>query len=399
MSVRFTVRQRLRYRIDNALSRGIGALLLWLGLLTAGIILVIAVIAWLLNLGPGDAEVGFFEALWLAMTRSLDPGTFSGDEGLKFRILMLIITMTGIFVVSFIIGLISNSIDRRLESLREGTSLVVETDHTLILGYSYKVGPIVSELVEANRSRKGAAIVILSPEDPRTVYETALSGIGNLDGTRVVVRRGEPSRIDDLHRMNASLARSIIVLAAEGDESDSRVVKVVLALARIGISPEHTPTVAEVSDRSVAQSLADILGPSLLTVDPLGTVARITARVLRTSGLGAVYQDLLDFGGDEVYTVAIPERLIGRPFGDLLLSSTASSVIGVMRGPEVLLPPSLDQVTQPGDLAIAISADDSSLVLDRADPRASDMRAEPDPEPWSRKRCSSSGGAVSATSS
>jgi hypothetical protein len=376
-TTRFTVRQRIRYRIDNALSRGVGALLLWLGLFTAVVILVVAIIAWLLNLGPGDSEVGFLEALWLAMTRSLDPGTFSGDEGLKFRMLMLLITMTGIFVVSFIIGLISNSIDRRLETLREGTSPVVEADHTLILGYSYKVGPIIRELVEANRSRKGAAVVILSAEDPRTVFDTALTGLSDLHGTRVVVRRGEPSRIDDLQRMNAAQARSIIVLADEADQTDSRVVKVVLALARIGISPDRTPTVAEVSDPSVAESLADILGPSLLTVDPLGTVARITARVLRTSGLGAVYQDLLDFGGDEVYTTAIPDSLIGRTFGDLLQSSSMSSVIGLLRGSDVYLPPALDMVTTAGDLAVAISADDSSLTLDLIPAVSTDTLPEP----------------------
>ena len=146
---------------------------------------------------------------------------------------MLIITMTGIFVVSFIIGLISSSIDRRLESLREGTSLVVETDHTLILGSSYKVGPIVRELVEANESRHGAAIVILSAQDARTVHDAALSDLQDLRGTRVVVRRGEPSRIDDLHRMNATQARSIIVLADEGATSDSSVVKVEIGRAHV----------------------------------------------------------------------------------------------------------------------------------------------------------------------
>ena len=358
---RFTLNQRLRYRFDNALTRGITLILVWLGLIVLAVILVVAFIVWIWGIGPGDRSVPYVESAWLALTRTLDPGTFGADEGGRFRILMLIVTLAGLFVLAVVIGLVSNAIDRRLELLRQGRSLVVETGHTLILGYSPKVPAIERELVEANLSRRKPAIVILGAMTPNDVHDSIREQGIDLHNTRLVVRSGNPASLDDLARMNASHARSVIIVAPEDEAADSIVVK-----NTFGISFDSTPTIAEVSDTYVAQALVEIGGGGLLTVNPLGTVASITARVLRTSGLGVVYEDILDFRGDEIYTTDIPTAHVGRPFRDLLLASTRSSVIGLVREGEVLAVPPFDTIIAEGDQAIAISADDSSLVLDRA---------------------------------
>lgn len=367
---RFTLNQRLRYRFDNALTRGIALILVWLGLIVLAVILVVAFIVWIWGIGPGDRSVPYVESAWLALTRTLDPGTFGADEGGRFRFLMLIVTLAGLFVLAVVIGLVSNAIDRRLELLRQGRSLVVETGHTLILGYSAKVPAIVRELVEANLSRRKPAIVILGDATPSEVHDNIREQGIDLRNTRLVVRSGNPASLDDLARMNTAHARSIIIVAPEDEAADSIVVKNTLALTRYGISFDETPTIAEVSDTYVAQALVEIGGTGLLTVNPLGTVASITARVLRTSGLGVVYEDILDFRGDEIYTTDIPDDYVGRPFSDLLLASTRSSVIGILRDGEVLASPAFDTTIRDGDQAIAISADDSSLTLDRA-PRVS----------------------------
>ena len=81
MTQRFTLAQRLRYRFDNTLSKGIWAVLAWLGVISLLFFLIIAGILTLTGIGPQDQGTSFLEGLWFAMTRSLDPGTFSGDEG------------------------------------------------------------------------------------------------------------------------------------------------------------------------------------------------------------------------------------------------------------------------------------------------------------------------------
>ena len=102
-------------------------------------------------------------------------------------------------------------------------------------------------------------------------------------------------------------------------------------------------------------------------------MARITAQVSRTSGLGAVYQELLDFDGDEMYIVDIPERWVGSSFGQLTLASSGATVIGLQRADgSVSLTVGAEAVVMPGDKAIGIAQDDSVFVFDR------------EPEPWTR---------------
>lgn len=365
MADRFTLRQKLRYRFDSGLARGIWVVLLWLGALTAAAILAAAGIMWVLRLGPEDKPTSFADGIWLSFGRYLDAGTFTGDSGSSFRVLAIVVTILGLFIGAAIIGLISSGIDSRVENLRRGQSPVVETDHTLVLGNSDKLTVIISELVEASRSESRRAIVVMADEDTVDLTERIKSDVTDFGTSRLVVRRGNPHRIGDLVRVNPQQARSIIVLSPEQEESSAAVVKTVLALAQLLGSDSSTGIVAEIEDDDTADALVDAVGPRLVVVNPTKTVARVTAQVSRAAGLGAIYQELLDFDGDEMYLKDVPAEWEGRSFGEALLASSASSVIGLRNGSgTVRLSPSPDTVLSPGDQLVGIAEDDSTFVLD-----------------------------------
>ena len=373
MTTKFTVKERLRYRIDNTLARGVGMVLLWLGVLTALFVILVAVIIQITGIGPSDSSTSLTEGVWLAITRSLDPGTFSGDEGDKFRFGMLAVTLIGIFLGATIIGIISSGIDTRLETLRRGRSAVVEVGHTLIIGRSDKLSVVISELVEANRSERGRAIVVLTADDPVEVTDEIRRDVKDLGTSRLVVRSGSPTRVNDLARMNPQDAKSVIVLSPDDDTARAYLVKVVLGLNQLIPAGSATTIVAEAEDAEVADALSEVVGPRLNTVISSAIVARITAQVSRMSGLGAVYQELLDFDGDEMYIVPIPERWVGSSFGQLTLASSKATIIGLERADgTVSLTVESESIVMAGDKAIGIAEDDSVFVLDR------------DPVPWAR---------------
>jgi hypothetical protein len=373
MTTKFTVKERLRYRIDNTLARGVGMVLLWLGVLTALFVILVAVIIQITGIGPSDSSTSLTEGVWLAITRSLDPGTFSGDEGDKFRFGMLAVTLIGIFLGATIIGIISSGIDTRLETLRRGRSAVVEVGHTLIIGRSDKLSVVISELVEANRSERGRAIVVLTADDPVEVTDEIRRDVKDLGTSRLVVRSGTPTRVNDLARMNPQDAKSVIVLSPDDDTARAYLVKVVLGLNQLIPAGSATTIVAEAEDAEVADALSEVVGPRLNTVISSAIVARITAQVSRMSGLGAVYQELLDFDGDEMYIVPIPERWVGSSFGQLTLASSKATIIGLERADgTVSLTVESESIVMAGDKVIGIAEDDSVFVLDR------------DPVPWAR---------------
>lgn len=365
MNQRFTLKQRLRYRFDNTLSRGLWAVLAWLGVIALLFFLLIAGLLSLTGLGPQDQGTSFLEGLWFAMTRSLDPGTFSGDEGNRFRFVMLIVTIAGIFLAATIIGLISSAIDTRVESLRRGRSLVVERGHTLLIGDSDKLPAVIAELIEANASRRDRAIVLMTTEDPVEVSDSLQAVLPPMRTSRLVVRSGQPTRVGDLTQVNPQGASAAIVLQPR-DGNDAHVVKAVLALAQCVPGLQGLTVVAEIDDPTTASALKQALGPSLITVTSKDIIARISAQVSRAAGLGAIYQELLDFEGDEMYSAEVTGPWVGRSFGEALLASTNATIVGVQRADgAVSINPEAGLVLKEGDHLIGIAADDSMFQLDR----------------------------------
>ncbi len=381
----FSLRQRLRYRFDNSLSRGIWGILALLGLLAVAFFLVVALFIQLSGIGPGGEPTTFPEAVWYALTRSLDPGTFSGDEGPGFRLIMLFVTLVGILLAAAIIGLVSAAIDRRLETLRRGRSLVVEEDHTLILGTSDKLIPVISELIEANASERDRAIVVLAPADIVELSDDIRGAVPDLKTTRLVIRSGNPTRLPDLRQGNPGTAKSVIVL---NGGSDAQVVKATLGVLRC--IPEDAPTrvIAELQDPGISDALASAAGSRLLTVTSSQVVGLIGAQVARAPGLGAIYQDLLDFDGDELYMTAVTPAWQGRSFGEALLASSRGTIVGIrFADGRTALAPDATTVLGPGDALIGICEDDSAFALDTAPApwQRSDERSW-EPEPKARER-------------
>src|SRR5690348_7709102 len=137
-----TVGQRLRYWFDNTMARGPLALIGGLAILSAVLIVLSAGIVLLVGAPPdeGGQPRTFLELLWMALLRTLDPGTMGGDVGdWPFLATMLGVTLGGIFIVSTLIGILTSGLASRLDELRKGRSLVLETNHTLILGWSDQI--------------------------------------------------------------------------------------------------------------------------------------------------------------------------------------------------------------------------------------------------------------------
>ena len=189
----------------------------------------------------------FGEALWASLMRTLDSGTMGGDAGWAFRLIMLFVTLGGIFVVSTLIGVLGNGIQQQMERLRKGRSRLLEADHTVVLGWSPQVFTLISELVIANENRKsGAVIAILADQDKVFMEDEIRSRIPDTRNTRIICRSGSPIDPGDIELVSPHTARSMIILP-EGKDPDTHVIKAVLALTNNpGRRPEPYHIVTQV---------------------------------------------------------------------------------------------------------------------------------------------------------
>ena len=363
-----TLGERFRYRFDKWMSRGPIALIALLGLATIVLVLVVfglVSVFTLFGIYPNDdPKTNPADTLWGNLMRTLDPGTMGGDTGWLFRILMLVITVGGLIIVASLIGIISGAFDSKVEDLRKGRSRVLESDHTLILGWSSKVFPIVAELVIANESRGKAFIVILANKDKVEMEDELVAKLGKTGNTRIICRTGDPMDLTDLEISNPHTARSIILIAPEGSpDPDSDVIKTALALTN---NPRRTDAkyhiVGEIEHEANLEA-ANLVGKDevhwVLGSDLIG---RITVQSCRQSGLSVVYAELLDFDGDEIYFTVQP-TLHGQSYFETQLAFATSAVMGIIKGGVVHLNPSPETLYEFGDQLIVIAEDDSTITL------------------------------------
>ncbi len=363
-----TFGERFRYWFDNWMSRGTIALMALLGVATIVLVLVVFGLVMLFTLlgqyPNDDASSNPLDVLWGNLMRTLDPGTMGGDTGWAFRLFMLVITIGGLIIVASLIGIISGAFDSKVDELRKGRSKVLERDHTLILGWSTKVFPIISEICIANESRGRSYIVVLADKDKVEMEDEIRAEVGRTGKTRIIVRTGNPMNLTDLDIANPQTARSIILLSPDDSvDPDSDVIKTALAITN---NPrrksEAYHIVGELNNESylepgrlVGRDEAHwVLGDDL--------IGRITVQSCRQSGLSVVYSELLDFGGDEIYFTEQP-ALYGTTYFDAQLAFADAAVMGIVKGGKVQLNPSPDAIYQAGDQLIVIAEDDGAIRL------------------------------------
>jgi voltage-gated potassium channel Kch len=353
---------RLRYASDQAFARGPIVLIGWLAVLSLIIVVISALVVWLLRLAP---ENSLPQLLWSSFMHTMDAGTVAGDSGSwPYLFVMLAVTLGGIFVLSTLIGILTTGIQARLEALRKGRSRVIETGHTLILGWSEQIFPVISELVIANSNQPKSCIVVLAPVDKVEMEDTIRDKVGATGRTRIVCRTGSPIDMGDLQIASPQTAKAIVVLAPRTDHPDAEVIKTLLALTN---APERRQEpyhiVAELHDPANLE-VARLVGKDEVEFVLIGDlIARIIAQTCRQSGLSTVYTELLDFGGDEIYFKEEP-TLAGKRFGDALLAYETSTVIGLQpAGRQPILNPAIEMAIGPGDRLIFIAADDDTMRL------------------------------------
>jgi len=359
-------KEKLRYNFDNTLSNGPIAIISWLALVTFLLVILAGLILFITGLSAdpeSNEPLGLVEGIWQSLMRVLDAGTVTGDEGWAFRLFMLLITIAGLFIFSSLIGSISSGIDESISNLRKGKSKVIESNHTLILGYSSMIYSVISELCLANESQKKAVIVILADLDKVEIEDDIRSRIQNTKTSKIIVRSGNPLNFQDLQMVNYNEAKAIILLSPENEENpDNQVIKSVLSITgNKNRKKEPYHIIAEIKNNENKQVASLVGGKEVSYVFSSDLISKLTAQTCRQSGLSIIYSELLQFEGDEIYFYS-DRGLIGLTFKQCLYSFEDSCVMGVFTGDrKVLLNPDMNYIIKKEDQLIIIAQDDSKI--------------------------------------
>ena len=350
---------RVRYAFDNSLSRS-GAFVgyVFVALIVLSILMAIFVdfIAGTPLVNPAP-EGSFIDKVWASFSIILDKAKDATWGGRIISIFYWIITTA---VTATIIGFVATSVGNAVAKLKKGKSPVIESGHTLILGWSNRVFPILKELAVANQNVRKPLVVVFSDAEREVMDDEIASRAGDLGKLRVVTRRGDVTNPADLKRANIAGAKSVIILDSD-DKGDANVVSTVLAVKSVNPNPA-LKIIAEVDDPHTAEALETATNGAVISVRSHDVIARVTAQASRQPGLAAVTLDLLDFAGDEIYFNNVP-ALAGKTYGDALLAFNTASVIGFVddKGVSHINPDAKTKLTANSRI-VAIAEDDDKVV-------------------------------------
>jgi Trk K+ transport system NAD-binding subunit len=366
-----TLRQRWRYRLDNFLARGSGALFISLLFAFLGAIAAIGLGRFLLQAIAPEATHAFSRELWVVFLQLTDPGNMGEDSEnpAVLKSAAVVAGLTGVVIFSALIAFLTTALDQAIAHLKKGHSEVLESGHTLILGWGPRVVEMLRELVEANASEKNPVVVILSEEDKEEMDEYLRAHFTERKNTRVVTRSGSTGSVQLLRKVSSHRAKSAIVLASCTHSatlevklaSDARVIKTVLALESLISEDQEFAIVAEVFTDRNRQVVKDIAPGKVTAIDVEEILAKIMVQTSRTSGLAVVYSELLGFSGCEMYLFNDP-RWSGLKFDRLQYHFPDGIPIGIRpKDGEFVIRPPGETVLGAEDEIIIIAEDDSSI--------------------------------------
>lgn len=361
-------KEKSKYNIENFISKGGKSIFISLFFLFLIAFVFAVVFRWML-LGFSGSE-NIFHHAWITFLEMTDPGNMNQDNSSStiIKISTILAGFLGVIIFSMLVAFIITNMEAVIYSFRKGKSKVFENDHTLILGWNERVVDIIKEIILANESEKYGCIVILAQKDKEEMDEIIDIQITDKKTTRIVTRHGNPSFMSDIVRINASHAKSAIVLASCSDnstmdeklDSDNKSIKVIMAMLACQDENNDIPIVAEIFSKQKRDIIKFFKKDNILAIDSWNILGKLLVQTSMTSGLEIVYSEILSFDGDEIYFYQADWDNI--TFGELPFHFQDGVPMGIHKSNgELIMRPDPETMMQNDDEIIILAEDDSTI--------------------------------------
>lgn len=367
--------ERLNYKAERFLSKGGSSI--FKSLLIIFIIVFIFLVGLrllLINLFPSlDYTGNVFRDIWVTFLEMTDPGNMNQDnEAPTFlKVLTVLSGLTGVILLSMLIGFITTALDTMLYDFRKGRGKVIENNHTIILGWNERVVDVIRELILANESESKASVVILSNTDKEEMDNLITKRLPDMMTTEVITTQGDYANINELKRINLESARSIIILASCSESatlskkkaSDVQSVKSILAITACQNGKNELPIIAEIFTKEKRDIISFFEDDNIIAIDSWNIMGKLLIQTSLTSGLDSVYKEILSFDGCEIYFYEDNWNKV--PFGELSYYLKDGIPLGIYTKEQgLVLRPPVDTVLNNGDSVVILAEDDSTISFE-----------------------------------
>ena len=367
-------KERLNYRLERFLSKGGSSIFLSLLVVFIIVFVIIAGLRLLaISLFPDLNYTGdTFKDIWITFLEMTATGNMNQDNSspIWIKIFTIISGLTGVVLLSMLIGFITTSLNKTLYDFRKGRGKIIEKAHTVILGWNERAVDVIRELILANESESKATVVILSNEDKEVMDGAIAKRLPDTMTTEVITTQGDYANINELKRINTSLAKSIIILSNCSESatldkkvtSDVQTVKSILAITACQNDVNEIPIIAELFTEEKRELINFFDDPNIIALDSWNIMGKLLIQTSLTSGLDTVYKEILSFDGCEIYFY--DDNWNGLNFYELSYHLLDGIPLGVYSDENgLVLRPPKDTILQNGDQVVILAEDDSTIAF------------------------------------
>lgn len=293
---------------------------------------------------------------------------FVADKGFPAWIVelysMSFMVIGAMIFLNLFIGIITADMGDAKANENAGKSRIHKKDHTVILGWSQEIYTVIEQLIETNKEKEWAYIVILADRDIHEMENEIDLRIQQKATTTILYRSGNPIDISELSIVNPSKAKSIIILGEnENSNSDLDIMKALLALTSLKDLNEETSIVAEIRDADILETAKLICGDKAAFLTSEEFIARLTAQTAIQPGLSKIYEEIFGFDGSEFYIKNVPDTY-GKSFSEISFMFEECVPIGLFtKTGECKINPDRNTVCENGDSLIILSLDNESIKV------------------------------------
>lgn len=292
----------IRYNIDLIFSKGILYQLMVLIFIIITTLLFVAIFMKITFKYP------IVNGFWDSLMQFIDTGNISAaEESNGFNAIVatfLAVTFMGVCGWGLLIAMINNALQERIKNLSNGNSFIMERNHSIVLGYGEEVFTIIEEFI-MGRSKK---IVVLSNYETSYIKKR-ISFFKKYKNTKVVIRKGNPSRFENLQLLNIERANSVSIV----NEDDGESLKILLSLKRI-LQKENKNTsnkkkyktlnicmlVNKKENIEIVKSIDDSELFNIHIIYKYEILYKLIGQSIMYTGLSNIYEELFDYRGIDI---------------------------------------------------------------------------------------------------
>ena len=363
----YNFKDKFKYWLDKQMAKGTASIMILLALSVLFVLIFVSVLALLFKLRDS-----IFPAFWDSLANTINTDMPSSEDGsVGYIVLNTLTALVGLLFTSILIGVVSSAIEEKLSSLRKGDSVVLEKNHTVILGYNIGEHGLLNQLILATDKNRKRVIVICTDIEKPDLEEDLNNNVEIPKNIEVICRNGDITNTNDLRCCSIERSELVIINAL----NDNRRIKAILAVLCLKKEyPEcKARIVACVTDDKHLLPQNKMGKQNIIMLKTDDVMAKIIAHTSTEPGLSIAFKELLNFEHNEFYFEK-EYQLMGKTCFEATRCLNKASIVGIQRDGKTVLNPDKNTVIEINDDVILFEEHKGAYEIVEEDNKKIDER-------------------------